>query len=39
MSLPRPIVTVLAHSKLLFTLPTWKKFVTLLIGTLLARGR
>jgi hypothetical protein len=39
MSLPSPIITVLAHFQPLFTAPTWKKVVTLLIGTLLARGR
>src|SRR2546423_1359409 len=35
----QPIITVLAHFQPLFTAPTWKKVVTLLIGTLLARGR
>src|SRR2546428_12453508 len=39
MSLPSPIIAVLAHFEPLFTAPTWKKVVTLLIGTLLARGR
>lgn len=39
MSLPSPIIAVLAHFQPLFTAPTWKKVVTLLIGTLLARGR
>ena len=39
MSLPSPIITVLAHFQPLFTAPTWKKVVTLLIGTFLARGR
>jgi hypothetical protein len=39
MSLPSPIITVLAHFQPLFTAPTWKKVVTLLVGTLLARGR
>ena len=39
MSLPRPIITVLAHFEPLFTAPTWKKVVILLVGTLLARGR
>lgn len=39
MSLPKPIIAVLAHFQPLFTTPTWKKVVTLLIGTLLARGR
>src|SRR5947209_16269450 len=39
MSLPRPIITVLAHFEPLFTAPTWKKVVILLVGTVLARGR
>src|SRR2546429_7668355 len=39
MSLPGPIITVLAHFEPLFTAPTWKKVVILLVGTLLARGR
>src|SRR2546430_7183042 len=39
MSLPSPIIAVLAHFEPLFTAPTWKKVVILLIGTLLARGR
>src|SRR5438874_5024301 len=39
MSLPRPIITVLADFEPLFTAPTWKKFVILVVGTLLARGR
>ena len=39
MSLPSPIIAVLAHFRPLFTAPTWKKAVTLLIGTLLGRGR
>ncbi len=39
MSLPSPIITVLAHFEPLFTAPTWKKVVILLVGTLLARGR
>src|SRR5438105_2692880 len=39
MSLPSPILAVLAHFQPLFTAPTWKKVVILLIGTLLARGR
>ena len=39
MSLPSPIITVLAHFQPLFTAPTWKKVVILLVGTLLARGR
>src|SRR6266478_6647335 len=33
MSLPRPIITVLAHFEPLFTAPTWKKVVILLVGT------
>lgn len=39
MSLPQPIITVLAYFQPLFTAPTWKKVVTLLVGTVLARGR
>ncbi len=39
MSLPSPIIAVLAHFKPLFTAPTWSKVVTLLGGILLARGR
>src|SRR5256885_10494560 len=39
MSLPQPIITVLADFEPLFTAPTWKKVVTLLVGTALARGR
>src|SRR5437763_2129853 len=39
MSLPRPIITILAHFEPLFTTPTWKKVMILLIGTVLARGR
>jgi hypothetical protein len=39
MSLPSSIVAVLAHFEPLFTAPTWKKVGTLLVGTLLARGR
>src|SRR5437016_14164796 len=39
MSFPRPIINVLAHFEPLFTAPTWKKVVILLIGTVLARGR
>ena len=39
MSLPRPIIAVLAHFEPLFTAPTWKKMMILLIGTVLARGR
>ena len=39
MTLPRPIITILAHFEPLFTAPTWKKVVILLVGTVLARGR
>jgi hypothetical protein len=39
MSLPRPIIAVLAHFRPLFTAPTWRKAVLLLVGTILARGR
>jgi hypothetical protein len=39
MSLPSPIIAVLAHVEPLFTAPTWKKVMTLLVGTMLARGR
>jgi hypothetical protein len=39
MPLPSPIIAVLAYFQPLFTAPTGKKVVTLLIGTLLARGR
>jgi DDE superfamily endonuclease len=39
MSLPRPIIAVLAHFQPLFTAPTWRKVALLLVGTLLARGR
>jgi hypothetical protein len=39
MSLPSPIIAILAYFEPLFTAPTWKKVVTLLVGTLLARGR
>ena len=39
MSLPSPIIAVLAHFQPLFTAPTWRKVVMLLVGTLLARGR
>src|SRR2546427_8087958 len=39
MSLPSPIIAVLAHFQPLFPTPTWKKVVILLIGTVLARGR
>src|SRR3989454_5738108 len=33
MSLPRPIITILAHFEPLFTAPTWKKVMILLVGT------
>ena len=39
MSLPSPIITILAHFQPLFTAPTWQKAVTSLIGTLLARSK
>src|SRR6266566_1220846 len=39
MSFPRPIINVLAHFEPLFTAPTWKKVVILVVGTVLARGR
>jgi hypothetical protein len=39
MPLPETIITVLAPFRPLFTAPTWKKLMTLLIGTLLAHGR
>src|SRR5437016_14497034 len=39
MSLSDPIITVLAYFQPLFTAPTWKKVVILLVGTVLARGR
>src|SRR5438105_9934133 len=39
MSLPSPIIAVLAYFEPLFTTPTWKKVVILVVGTLLARGR
>src|SRR6266566_6380497 len=39
MSFPRPIINVLAHFEPLFTAPTWKKVVILVVGTLLAQGR
>ncbi len=34
MSLPSPIIAVLAHFQPLFTTPTWRKVVMLLVGTL-----
>lgn len=39
MFLPSPIITILAYFEPLFTVPTWKKVVTLVVGTLLVRGR
>ena len=39
MPLPDPIIEVLAVFRPLFTAPTWRKLMTLLTGTLLARGR
>src|SRR5947207_14076261 len=39
MSFPGPIISILAHFEPLFTAPTWKKVVILLVGTVLARGR
>ncbi len=33
MSLPSPIIAVLAHFQPLFTAPTWRKVVMLLVGT------
>jgi hypothetical protein len=39
MSLPEPIITLLSHFQFAFTAPTWQKMLTLLTGTLLARGR
>jgi hypothetical protein len=39
MSLPEPIITLLASFQPVFTNPTWQKVLVLLIGTLLARGR
>jgi hypothetical protein len=39
MSLSSPIIAVLAHFEPLFTASTWKKVMTLLVLTLLARGR
>ena len=38
MPLPDPIREVLAVFRPLFTAPTWRKLMTLLTGTLLARG-
>lgn len=39
MSLPAPIIRILAHFRPAFSAPTWRKGQVLLIGTLLARGR
>ncbi|WP_201374183.1 transposase [Ktedonobacter robiniae] len=39
MPLPEPIIEVLTVFRPLFTAPTWRKLMTLLAGTLLARGR
>src|SRR5260370_38207023 len=39
MSLPQPIITVWAYFQPRFTARTWQKVVTLLVGTVLARGR
>lgn len=39
MSLPEPIITLLASFQPVFTNPTWQKAMVLLVGTLLARGR
>src|SRR5690242_12303449 len=39
MPIPDPIIEVLAVFRPLFTAPTWRKLMTLLTGTLLARGR
>ncbi len=39
MSPTDPIIAMLAQFQPLFTTPTWKKMMTLLTGTLLARGR
>ena len=39
MSLPEPIIALLASFQPVFTTPTWQKMLVLLIGTLLARGR
>src|SRR5919201_3576606 len=39
MSLPAPIIGVLAHFRPAFTAPTWRKGQVLLVGTVLARGR
>jgi DDE superfamily endonuclease len=34
-----PIIAILAQFRPLFTAPTWKKVMPLLIGTIVARGR
>jgi hypothetical protein len=39
MSLPEPIIALLASFQPVFTHPTWQKALVLLVGTLLARGR
>ncbi len=39
MPLSDPIIAILAQFQPLFTAPTWKKVMTLLTGTILARGR
>jgi hypothetical protein len=39
MSHSDPILPILAQFRPLFTTPTWKKMMTLLTGTILARGR
>ena len=39
MSHSDPIIPILAQFRPLFTAPTWKKMMTLLTGTILARGR
>jgi hypothetical protein len=39
MPLPDSIIEVLAVFRPLFTAPTWRNLMTLLTGTLLARGR
>ena len=39
MSVPSSIIAVLAHFEPLFTAPTWKKVLTLLVGTRFSRGR
>src|SRR6202162_4883594 len=39
MSHSDPIIPILAQFRPVFTAPTWKKMMTLLTGTILARGR